>query len=372
MKHEYLTLNGKVVYEKIGEGSSAKIMIFSYDALGRPFAVKYSKNNGAKFTNYFYALNQQGDVVKIFRPVAVTDANGNTTGYTEKTYATYTYDAWGKLTGILDSGGNNLINKQTTSTALANLNPLRYRGYYYDNETGFYYLQSRYYDPAVKRFINADNYLSTDIEETVACNMFAYCLNNPVNYSDYTGSEAVIISIIIGSLLESLGTLLAIVGVITAILFVLDGVHEISEATKSARNNESKERTARGETIATPLDRVGNLASDDELSLDDIASRYGLYECQEAAFAMAKRGKKGGYLIKLEFNNAIRGCVLAPTSKYGNSKAISQNGSHWGYCDQNHIVRCNVFPMGLPEDVWIHSFTDFWGSEPTVIRIPLP
>lgn len=184
--HEYRTLNGKVVWEKIGEGTSAKIMVFSYDAQGRPFGFKFSKNNGASYTNYFYALNQQGDVVKIFRPITVKDADGNVTGYTEKTYATYTYDAWGKLTGILDSGGNNLINKQTTSTALANLNPLRYRGYYYDNETGFYYLQSRYYDPAVRRFINADTYASTG-QGFIGTNMFVYCGNAPTNRTDDSG-----------------------------------------------------------------------------------------------------------------------------------------------------------------------------------------
>ena len=199
VKHEYLTLNGKVVWEKIGEGTSAKIMVFSYDAQGRPFGFKFSKNNGTKFTNYFYALNQQGDVVKIFRPVAVKDADGNVTGYTEKTYATYTYDAWGKLTGILDSSGNNLINKQTTSTALANLNPLRYRGYYYDNETGFYYLQSRYYDPAVRRFINADTYASTDSSDAIACNMFAYCANNPIVNADPSGEFLITTLILIGA-----------------------------------------------------------------------------------------------------------------------------------------------------------------------------
>ena len=187
-KHEYRTLNGKVVWEKIGEGTSAKIMVFSYDAQGRPFGFKFSKDNGTKFTNYFYALNQQGDVVKIFRPVAVKDADGNVTGYTEKTYATYTYDAWGKLIGITNSAGTSIINKQTTSTSLANLNPLRYRGYYYDNETGFYYLQSRYYDPAVKRFINADIYASTDSSDAIACNMFAYCGNNPAANTDASGS----------------------------------------------------------------------------------------------------------------------------------------------------------------------------------------
>ena len=194
-KHEYLTLNGKIVYEKIGDGDTAKVMIFSYDAQGRPFAVKYSKNNGVKFTNYFYALNQQGDVVKIFRPVAVKDADGNVTGYTEKTYATYTYDAWGKLIGITNSAGTSIINKQTTSTSLANLNPLRYRGYYYDNETGFYYLQSRYYDPAVRRFINADVYASTDAADAVSCNMFAYCRNNPIISTDPFGTTSFGVSI---------------------------------------------------------------------------------------------------------------------------------------------------------------------------------
>lgn len=94
--HEYRTLNGKVVYEKIGSGSTAKIMIFSYDAQGRPFAVKYSTNNGGSYITYFYALNQQGDVVKIFRSLPSRDSNGNLNGLTEAVYATYTYDAMGQ------------------------------------------------------------------------------------------------------------------------------------------------------------------------------------------------------------------------------------------------------------------------------------
>ena len=91
--------------------------------------MKYSTNNGASFIDYFYALKQQGDVVKIFRPDPVKDANGNTTGYVEKVYATYTYDAWGKLIGITNCAGESLLNRPN-STALANLNFLRYRGYY--------------------------------------------------------------------------------------------------------------------------------------------------------------------------------------------------------------------------------------------------
>ena len=63
----------------------------------------------------------------------------------------------------------------SSSGRLAEINPLRYRGYYYDSETGFYYLQSRYYDPANRRFINADTYSSTDPGDAIGCNMFAYC-----------------------------------------------------------------------------------------------------------------------------------------------------------------------------------------------------
>ena len=170
--HEYRTLNGKVVYEKIGSGSTAKIMIFSYDAQGRPFAVKYSTNNGGSYITYFYALNQQGDVVKIFRPLPSRDSNGNLIGLTKAVYATYTYDAWGN---ILSQSGS-----------MASANPLRYRGYYYDTETGFYYLQSRYYDPATRRFINADALASTG-QGVLGYNMFAYCGNNPVQRSDAAG-----------------------------------------------------------------------------------------------------------------------------------------------------------------------------------------
>lgn len=191
--HEYRTLNGKVVYEKIGSGSTAKIMIFSYDAQGRPFAVKYSTNNGGSYITYFYALNQQGDVVKIFRSLPSRDSNGNLNGLTEAVYATYTYDAWGN---ILSQSGS-----------MASTNPLRYRGYYYDSETGFYYLQSRYYDPATRRFINADVYSSTDSSDAVSCNMFAYCGNNPTSRSDETGDFwNFIVGTVVGAVVNAVST----------------------------------------------------------------------------------------------------------------------------------------------------------------------
>ena len=160
--HEYLTLNGKVARETIKTNNSlTAVLDFIYDESGKPFALKYS-TDGATFDTYYYVLNLQGDVVKLIQ------ANGHVV-------AQYTYDAWGN---ILDSGGD-----------LAAVNPLRYRGYYYDNETGFYYLQSRYYDPANRRFINADNYQSTG-QGFVGTNMFAYCNNSPVDLYDPSGNAA--------------------------------------------------------------------------------------------------------------------------------------------------------------------------------------
>ena len=161
--HEYLTLNGKVARETIKTNNSlTAVLDFIYDESGKPFALKYS-TNGTSFETYYYVLNLQGDVVKLIHYIP---------GFEYESVATYEYDAWGN---IVSSSGR-----------LAEINPLRYRGYYYDNETGFYYLQSRYYDPVNRRFINADSLASTG-QGSLGTNMFAYCNNEPVQRFDPTG-----------------------------------------------------------------------------------------------------------------------------------------------------------------------------------------
>ena len=100
----------------------------------------------------------------------------------------------GKGPGLVDTSGNSVASytydpygKVLTATGeLADKNPLRYRGYYYDSESGLYYLQSRYYDPATRRFINADAYASTG-QGLLGCNMFVYCNNNFINWRDIYG-----------------------------------------------------------------------------------------------------------------------------------------------------------------------------------------
>ena len=114
--------------------------------------------------DYLFAKNVQGDIT------AVYDANGTC-------LVTYTYDALGNTRVRYSNGG--------ASTA-ARYNPFRYRGYYYDTETSLYYLNSRYYDPAVGRFLNADGSVNAN-GDLIGFNMFAYCGNNPVNRVDRTG-----------------------------------------------------------------------------------------------------------------------------------------------------------------------------------------
>ena len=178
--HTYYTLNGKLMRESFPYSDTTIIMDFIYDESGKPFAVCYSKDGGANFTTYFYATNLQGDVEGIFRVLK----NGTTGLYEQKWYGRYTYDAWGNVTAHTAAGAN------PSTASLIYRNPLRYRGYVYDNETGFYYLQSRYYDPANHRFINADSYASTG-QGFLGYNMFAYCNNNPISFLDAGGNKMV-------------------------------------------------------------------------------------------------------------------------------------------------------------------------------------
>ena len=153
----------------ICETRGDKFFNYSYDANGTLYAVSYKLNpNGQEFA-YYYTHNWRGDIVGIY--------NGN-----GELRAKYTYDSWGNVTSITDGDGNAV----TSPTHVGNLNPFRYRGYYMDTETGFYYLMSRYYDPVTHRFLNADGYFQTGLG-ILDSNMNAYCKNNPVNRFDPFG-----------------------------------------------------------------------------------------------------------------------------------------------------------------------------------------
>jgi RHS repeat-associated protein len=145
---------------------------FLYDHTG-VFAVKY--NN----TTYFYRKDAQANIVELL------DSNGDTV-------VKYKYDAWGKChTTVVDS----------TAGTIGELNPFRYRSYYLDTETGFYFLKTRYYDPEIGRFMTIDDISYLDPESINGLNLYAYCNNNPVMYSDPSGHLAITTMVIIGALL---------------------------------------------------------------------------------------------------------------------------------------------------------------------------
>ena len=174
-QHSYIYASGRLLRETItttaADGTvTTEVLDFAYDAQGTPYSLTYTNGTASPVT-YYYITNLQGDVMQLI------DSAG-------ETKATYSYDPYGQ---VLRANG-----------AMAEINPLQYRGYYYESETGFYYLQSRYYNPVICRFINADSFVSTG-QSFSGYNMFAYCNNNPVPNSDPTGDILISTLILIGS-----------------------------------------------------------------------------------------------------------------------------------------------------------------------------
>ena len=154
VKHEYMLDGTKILRETWGENT----LIPLYDNEDSVCGIIY--NDYA----YYFQKNLQGDII------AITNNKG-------KSVASYTYDAWGVCTIVSDNTG-----------IIARVNPFRYRGYYYDQEIGLYYLQSRYYDACTSKFVNSD-----DIGlhfATVASGCYTpwhYCYNDPINFIDECG-----------------------------------------------------------------------------------------------------------------------------------------------------------------------------------------
>ena len=180
---------------RVGKGNIA----FTYDSDGRllkqsnglEFIYDNSGVIGLKYSGntYFYRRDCQGNII------ALIDNNG-------AVVVEYKYDAWGNHEAEVAS---------EYYVALANLNPFRYRGYYFDEETGLYYLQTRYYDPEVGRFIFRDSIEYADPETICGLNLYAYCGNNPVMNVDPTGTFilSLIIAAVIGAAASALSSVVS-------------------------------------------------------------------------------------------------------------------------------------------------------------------
>ena len=152
-KTEYI-YNGDIL---AGQKTGNTVLVFMYDNNGDPFGFVYSG------TEYYYVKNAQNDVT------AIASADGTI-------IANYYYDPWGRLIEL------------TGDSAIAYLNPIRYRSYYYDSETELYYLNTRYYSPDLCRFMSSDNLVITVGGNVMGYNLFMYCFNNPINLTDNDGN----------------------------------------------------------------------------------------------------------------------------------------------------------------------------------------
>ena len=173
--HSYVLDGSRIVSETIGSGH---IFIYLYDETGSPIGIKYRRSNYAAevYDYFFFEKNLQGDIVAIYNESGAK-------------VATYTYDAWGKVTVTY-------VTTNAVERYISTNNPFRYRGYYYDIETGWYYLQSRYYNPTWGRFLNADGVANLGANQDLqSYNLYAYCSNNPIMGYDPTGEWTFSISI---------------------------------------------------------------------------------------------------------------------------------------------------------------------------------
>ena len=198
-----------------GQKTGDNILMWIYDNNGSYIGFTY---NGVE---YYYVYNLQGDVV------AITDSTGTIV-------AKYEYDTWGEVQ--YEANYNETVN-------IAVINPIRYRGYYYDSERGLYYLNSRYYDPFMCRFLNADTLI--DNRGIITQNLFQYCGNNPVNNADLSGNL--------------FGAIVGIGLVVIGMVATLSGCSSKPATTTSTPSTPSKPSTPSSSTSSTTTPHIPTL-----------------------------------------------------------------------------------------------------------------
>ncbi len=230
----------RLVITNADGSSTTHNVAFMYDENGEAFGFNYNGND------YYYVRNAQNDVVRI-----VDSAN--------KTVVSYQYDSWGKLLSCEDTSENDIVSF---------INPYTYRGYYYDSDTGFYYVFSRYYDSELFRFINADGELSQIGGDILGYNLFTYCFNNPVNMNDpsgewpkwlsgalkvVSGAAQMVAGVALGTFTSWTG-----IGAVVAGFLILNGAATIAQGTGQIVNNFTKSKMLREDNIVrTGVQNVG-------------------------------------------------------------------------------------------------------------------
>ncbi|MBR3179125.1 MAG: RHS repeat-associated core domain-containing protein, partial [Clostridia bacterium] len=314
--------NGSVL---MGLTKGNDTLLFSYDQRGKVQAVRF---NG---TYYYYLRNGQGDIIKLI------DNSGNTV-------VEYAYDTWGKQ---LSCTG-------TLASTLGVLNPFRYRGYVYDEETQWYYLQSRYYDPETGRFLSADVMLSTG-QGVLGHNTYVYCGNSPASRMDFAGNSWV--SILIEVITDGLD-------------YVIDKVEEITSTfnvciSQGYAGNASLRIFDDIQAACLSIDTKGNIAiqyqpltggittnstpSASFVLTTTIVFAPSIRELEGMGYALGGScfstfyGLGGGFDLNLLEKSSSEGAYLGFTSSAGIGTPSSEAHGNYGLTFTWDITRVNVY-----------------------------
>jgi len=246
---DYELIDDKVVYET--NGTYGLLFTYDYDGKIISFNGDLNVNDSTPGQEYFYLRNQQGDITTIV----------------DESFAAivkYRYDAYGNTTVVSDTSGG----------IVSFYNPYTYRGYRYDSDIGMYYLNSRYYNPQIGRFLNGDGLLG-ETGNILSTNMYTYCANNPVMYIDITGY--------IPSWLKLALVAVAVVAVV-AVAIAAVGIGVVAAATVIYAVASNISEIVQTENFIDDNNDIGAMTSEEYSSVIADGNTIGLSEAEKLAY----------------------------------------------------------------------------------------
>ena len=307
----------------VREIRSAYTLTFLYDDSG--VLIGFNYNNGTTSADYYYGIDNWGNINYIY------DSTG-------AVVVTYKYDAW----------GNAISTTGTLAGTIGAINPYRYKSYYYDAETGLYYLQSRYYDAQVQRFVSADEieFLGASVG-VYAFNLYSYCENDPINFKDSTGN-GILGALILKGALYALATAVSQAVVVVAVAVVVVAVVAVATVAiyNSAKKASTKDRTLADVNVKQQSGKHYQLAY---ITKSGGLCRLGKkMDFVEALTALGVTGATNSISKRYEYDTG--------RSSYAQRKLEHMGSGNWGiYADTQSAAKALAVVFGWNNKPEVHS-----------------